>query len=88
MNNSELYAFIQGTWHRTEITKSGDNQVIYAGKCSSREGDETLPIWCIKRVTITTAGNTQTIVEEFADGNLKYDNVWADRANLTYKYNI
>lgn len=88
MNNIELYAFIQGTWHRTEITKSGDNKVIYAGKCSSREGGETLPIWCIKRVTITTDGNTQTIVEEFADGNLKYDNVWADRTNLVYKYNI
>lgn len=88
MNNIELYGFIQGSWHRTEIIKNGNNQTIYCGKCSAGTGDENLPAWCIKKVTITNIDDVQTIVEQFADGDLNYDNVWANRASLTYKYHI
>ena len=87
MNNIELYGFVQGAWHRTEIVTNGDNKTIYCGKCAAISGAENTPAWCIKRITITNNNNIQTIVEQFADGNMRFDNVWADRANLTYKYN-
>ena len=87
INNAELMGFLKSGWHKTEITTdlSGD-QTIYQGKCSSPDGQENLAIWCIKKTTITTVGSVQTIVEQFADGNLEYDNVWNDRASLTFKY--
>lgn len=88
MNNIELYAYIQGSWHVTEIVTNGEDKVIYCGKCSRAVGGDNEPVWCIKRITITNVDNVQKIVEEFADGNLLYDNIWADRANLTYKFII
>ena len=87
VNNSELSAFLQAGWHKTEIitAKNGD-QTIYQGKCAGSSGDETLPIWCIKKITITTNADVQTIVEKFADGSMSFSYTWNDRANLTYKY--
>lgn len=38
------------------------------------------PVWQVKRVTVT--GND--IASSFADGNASFDNVWDDRASLTY----
>ena len=86
INNIETYGFLQSGWHRTEITTTDTVQTIYQGKCSNGSGDGSAPIWCIKKVTITTVENVQTIVEQFADGDLRFDNVWADRASLTYKF--
>lgn len=86
INNAELMGFLKAGWHRTEIITDGGNQVIYQGKCANHDGDESLPVWCIKKVAIATNGGVQTIVEQFADGNTNYDNVWNDRASLTYKY--
>lgn len=38
------------------------------------------PAWSIKKLT-----TTGTVLEiEWADGNDKYDNVWDDRASLSY----
>ncbi len=38
-------------------------------------------VWQIKRLTFNVAGD---VVTEVADGNLNFDNVWDDRASLTY----
>lgn len=86
VNNIELYGFLQGGWHKTEIIENGDDRVIYAGKSSSKQGEENLPIWCIKKITIANVNNIQTVVEQFADGDMNYDNIWADRATLNYLY--
>lgn len=90
MNNAELYAFIQGAWSKTEIITSGNTQTIYQGNCANSEGSENAPIWCIKKTVITTNSSadsqTQVIVQQFANGNMQFNNVWNDRANLIYKY--
>ena len=85
-NNIELYGFLQSGWHRTEVITDGENQTIYQGKSSINTDSPDMAVWCIKRVSITQTNNIQTIVEEFADGDMNFDNIWANRANLTYKY--
>lgn len=86
VNNIEQYGFLQSGWNRTEVITNGENQTIYQGKSSRQNNAPNEAVWCIKRVSITQSGNIQTIVEEFADGDMKYDNIWANRASLTYKY--
>lgn len=88
MNNSELYAFLQGGWHHTEIITDGDNRTIYQGKTCAAANSDDLPVWCVKRTTIRVIGGAQTIDEMFADGNMDFDNIWSNRANLTYKFLI
>ncbi len=42
------------------------------------------PLWKILRVTeVVNGGNTITTTE-YADTDVKYDNIWDDRANLKY----
>ena len=87
VNNSETMGFLKSGWHKTEIiTGTNGNQTIYQGKSRTEDGDESAAIWCIKKTTVTKNGSVQTVVEKFADGNFDFDNVWADRAALTYKY--
>lgn len=87
INNIELYGFLHAGWHQTEIiTSQNGDKTIYQGKCSNSNGLVSEPIWSIKRMTITTVGDTQTVVEQFADGDMKFDNIWERRAELTYKY--
>lgn len=88
MNNIDLYGFIQGSWHLTEIITYDNSKVIYCGKACSATASEDSPSWCIKRITMTTVDSVQTIVEEFAGGKLQYDNVWANRKILNYKFLI
>lgn len=53
--------------------------VSYVGR--AKPGTITsIPQWQIKRLTITGADS----VVEWADGNNKFDNVWDNRAALTY----
>lgn len=41
--------------------------------------------WKILRMTVdSTAPGTITTIIEYADGDMKYDNVWDDRATLKY----
>ena len=53
--------------------------VIYIGEATS-SADESLPIWRIKRLQLT---GTVTAIQ-YADGNTNFDNVWTNRASLTY----
>ena len=86
MNNIEFYGFVQGGWSLTEVNTTANGQTIYQGKCGDSTGSKSAAVWCIKRIVITNGDGVQTIEEKFADGNMQYDNIWNNRASLTYKY--
>lgn len=44
------------------------------------------PVWQIKRITTSTVGQNEVTFIEWADGNLKFDNIMDD-ANTTVVYN-
>jgi len=54
--------------------------LAYVGKAAPGSASSSAS-WQIKRLTYTSAGDVTTAV---ADGNLNYDNVWDNRASLTY----
>lgn len=65
----------------TKLVDEPDANTTYVGKCklgSSAATDEA--IWQIKKISIS--GNVTTI--NYADGNDNYDNVWDNRAALSY----
>lgn len=64
---------------RTEIVGTAPNTVTYAG-FALPGANVASPVWSIQRITETAT----TTVIEFADGNEKMDNVWNDRASLSY----
>ena len=53
--------------------------VMYLGTAATGQS-ESAPAWSIKR--ITTVGTV--LLVEWADGNAEYDNVWTNRAALSY----
>lgn len=53
--------------------------LIYIGEATA-SADDSSPIWRIKRLQLT---GTVTAIQ-YADGNTNFDNVWANRASLTY----
>jgi hypothetical protein len=40
-------------------------------------------LWQIQRITFTTPGQDDLVIE-WADGNIKFDNIWDDRLGLSY----
>lgn len=52
---------------------------VYVGEASSKSSTAD-PVWSIFKVVVS--GTLVSI--KFADGNADYDNVWDDRASLTY----
>lgn len=64
---------------RTEVTGIAPNTVTYAGYALAG-ADVAEPVWRIMRITETAT----TTVIEYADGNENMDNVWNDRAALSY----
>lgn len=58
-----------------------DSTTTYIGKVTPGSvGNTPSAIWQIKK--ITTSGTITTI--SFADGNDSYDNIWDNRASLSY----
>ena len=53
--------------------------VTYVGEASIRS-PEAAPVWRIKK--LETVGSVLSIT--WADGNMSFDNVWNDRATLSY----
>jgi len=53
--------------------------VTYVGYANPSAG-QSEAVWKIKR--LLTTGTVLAV--EFADGNARYDNVWNDRASLSY----
>lgn len=55
------------------------SSVTYVGKAAI-SSDTSDPVWQIFKMTVS---GTQTIIT-FADGNNNFDNIWDNRASLTY----
>lgn len=64
---------------RTEVTGTAPNTTTYAGFALAG-ANPAQPVWRIQRITETA---TTTLIE-YADGNENMDNVWNDRASLSY----
>jgi hypothetical protein len=56
--------------------------VTYDGKAKRKGAAAASAIWQIFKITYDANGNF--LKKEWADGNQLYDNVWSNRASLTY----
>lgn len=65
----------QVTWRWDEVSAD----LTYIG-IAVAGASESAPVWKIKRMVLS--GTVTTL--DFADANSNFDNVWADRASLTY----
>ena len=63
------------------IMKDVNGSTTYYGYALSLGADPTAAIWKIRR-EVTTSTVTAA---SYADGNGNYDNVWNNRASLTYQ---
>jgi len=62
----------------------GSPQVIYKGEAAAGAGLGA-SAWRIARITITTdGGGNDDLATQWADGNANFDNVWNNRAALSY----
>jgi hypothetical protein len=52
--------------------------INYLGKAPFGSADDAA-VWQIRRIDLTTG-----VVMKAADGNANFDNIWDDRASLTY----
>jgi hypothetical protein len=90
-DNGDIYTKVAGTWNlqgnmsevaqtiRTD-TDGGDPETIYRG--AALPGTLTsVAAWRVEEITIATDGDVSIL---FADGNDSYDNVWDNRASLSY----
>lgn len=66
--------------YTVRIDYDGSNNPIYIGKADIATVTAT-PLWQIQKLTYT--GSNLTSVT-WADGNDSFDNVWDNRASLTY----
>lgn len=65
----------------TTLVDEASTEITYIGKTKNGSATDTSSaIWQIKKVT--ESGTISTIA--YADGDDKYDNIWANRASLTY----
>jgi len=65
--------------NETTRLDEASSTVSYVGKAAPGTA-ETAAAWKISRITVT---GTVTKIE-LADGNANYDNIWDNRASLTY----
>lgn len=54
--------------------------VIYKGEAEAGTSLAS-PLWRIRKIVLSADGD---VAETWADGNTEFDNVWANRASLTY----
>ncbi|MEO5363797.1 MAG: hypothetical protein H7838_09275 [Magnetococcus sp. DMHC-8] len=65
---------------RTATVQVGATQTIYLG-FAYPGSNETDSVWLIQRTSVAADGTTTTL---FAGGRAVFDQVWADRLNLSY----
>jgi hypothetical protein len=65
------------SWIKKDTAVAGTTYFGYAELGSN----PAAAVWKIRREVV--ASNVTTV--EYADGDLKYDNIWNNRASLTYK---
>ena len=73
---SSLTEDAQGGWIRSDDAGGGVVYFGFAGVGSS----EDAAVWKIRRETTVSSD----VTVEYADGDLNFDNVWTDRASLSY----
>lgn len=65
---------------RTTRVDVASSTVTYVGKAVPGTATSA-PAWQVQRLTTNSEGD---LVVEWADGNVEFDNVWDDRAALSY----
>ena len=90
-DNGDIYTKVAGTWNlqgnmsevaqtiRTD-TDGATPETIYRGKALPGTSQAT-GAWRCEEITIAADGDVSIL---FADGNDNYDNVWNNRASLSY----
>ncbi|MEO5341465.1 MAG: hypothetical protein H7837_13280 [Magnetococcus sp. MYC-9] len=66
---------------RTVVLEDGNGQTIYQGFAYPGSG-ESEAVWMIQRTRVAADGSTATL---FADGQALFNQVWAARADLSYR---
>lgn len=62
----------------------GSPNILYFGEAVPGQGTN-LASWRIQRITVTTdGGGNDDVAVEWADGNANFDNIWDNRAGLSY----
>lgn len=79
INGVELYRLRKGSANEALIMEDTGAGVLYVGMAPAGSA-LSAPVWKIKQ--ILTSGLVLRIL--WADGNGQYDNIWDDRAALTY----
>jgi len=90
-DNGDIYTKVAGTWNlqgnMSEVAKTvrtdtdgATPETIYRGNAlpGTAEGSAA---WRCEEITIAADGDVSIL---FADGNDSYDNIWTNRASLTY----
>ncbi len=68
---------IQGASRLDEV-----GSTLYFGQALAGTLDAA-SVWQIQRITFPTPGQDDMVLE-WADGNIRYDNIWDDRLALSY----
>ena len=79
LNGVELYRLRKGSANEALVMEDTGAGVLYVGLAPAGSSLSD-PVWKIKQ--ILTSGLVLRIL--WADGNGQYDNIWDDRAALTY----
>jgi hypothetical protein len=90
-DNGDIYTKVSGSWNlqgnmsevaqtiRTD-TDGADPETIYRGRALPGTATSSAA-WRCEAITIATDGDVTIL---FADGNDSYDNIWDNRASLSY----
>lgn len=92
-DSGDIYTKVAGTWsfqgnggnvaltsRVDQVNPDATPEIIYRGKALPGTLI-TAPSWRIERITIQADGDVETV---FADGNDNFDNIWTNRASLSY----
>lgn len=92
-DNGDIYTKAAGAWNlqgnmsEVALTSRVDQvdpdatpEIIYRGNALPGTA-ESAASWRIERITIQADGDVETL---FADGNDSFDNIWTNRASLSY----
>lgn len=79
--NNEIKYYVIGEERGAWTISDSDGTDMYYGYALFLGADTSEPVWRIRKET----GTGTVIKVQWADGNGNYDNVWDDRASLTYK---
>ena len=71
---------ITGAAYTIKTTDDANSQLEYFGEAPPGSAT-SVSIWRIRKLTYSSGGNPSWL---YADGNDKFDNIWDNRASLSY----